>query len=92
MDDSASMAGPLAGLRVLELSDEKAQFCGKLMADLGADVVKIEPPEGQNTRSVGPFLNDVRAGALSIWSLPARPCGRMGWLRLRRSAKSRRGW
>ena len=51
--------GPLAGLRVLELADEKGQFCGKLMADLGADVIKIEPPGGQNTRSVGPFLNDI---------------------------------
>jgi len=54
-----ALAGPLAGIRVLELADEKGQFCGKLMADLGADVVKIEPPGGQNTRSVGPFLDDV---------------------------------
>ena len=47
-------AGPLSGLRVLELADEKGQFCGKLMADLGADVIKIEPPGGQNTRSSVP--------------------------------------
>ena len=52
-------SGPLAGLRVLELADEKGQFCGKLMGDLGADVIKIEPPGGQNTRSVGPFLRDI---------------------------------
>ena len=52
-------AAPLVGLRVLELADEKGQFCGKLMGDLGADVIKIEPPGGQNTRSVGPFLNDI---------------------------------
>ena len=51
--------GPLTGIRVLELSDEKGQYCGKLMGDLGADVIKIEPPGGQNTRSVGPFLNDI---------------------------------
>jgi crotonobetainyl-CoA:carnitine CoA-transferase CaiB-like acyl-CoA transferase len=51
--------GPLAGLRVLELADEKGQFCGKLMADLGADVIKVEPPGGQSTRLVGPFLDDV---------------------------------
>ena len=51
--------GPLSGLRVLELSDEKGQFCGKLMGDLGADVIKIEPPGGQNTRSVGPFYKDI---------------------------------
>ena len=50
--------GPLAGLRVLELTDEHAQFCGKLMADLGADVIKVEPPSGQKTRTIGPFLDD----------------------------------
>jgi crotonobetainyl-CoA:carnitine CoA-transferase CaiB-like acyl-CoA transferase len=61
--------GPLAGLRVLELADEKGQFCGKLMADLGADVIKIEPPGGQNTRAVGPFLDDIphRERSLSFW-------------------------
>jgi len=52
------MPGPLAGLRVLELTSEHAQFCGKLMADLGADVIKIEPPGGQETRNIGPFLDD----------------------------------
>ena len=51
-------AGPLSDLRVLELADEKAQFCGKMMADLGADVIKIEPAGGQHTRRVGPFLDD----------------------------------
>ena len=61
--------GPLHGLRVIELADEKGQFCGKLMADLGADVVKVEPPGGHPTRSVGPFLNDVphRERSLSFW-------------------------
>ena len=53
-----SLPGPLAGLRVLELTNEHAQFCGKLMADLGADVIKIEPPGGQETRNIGPFLDD----------------------------------
>ena len=51
--------GPFHGLRVLELADEKGQFCGKLLGDLGADVVKIEPPGGEANRDVGPFLNDV---------------------------------
>ena len=64
-----STHGPLVGLRVLELADERGQFCGKLMADLGADVIKIEPPGGQNTRSVGPFLDDIphRDRSLSFW-------------------------
>ena len=51
--------GPLAGLRVLELADEKGQFCGKLLGDLGADVVKIEPPGGAPNRHIGPFMDDV---------------------------------
>ena len=61
--------GPLAGLRVLELSDEKGQWAGKLMADLGADLIKIEPPGGEATRSIGPFLDDLpnRDRSLSFW-------------------------
>ena len=61
--------GPLSGLRVLELADEKGQFCGKLMADLGADVIKIEPPGGEKTRRVGPFLDDIPhwERSLSFW-------------------------
>ncbi len=61
--------GPLAGLRVLELADEKGQFCGKLLGDLGADVIKIEPPGGEPCRHVGPFLDDVPdpERSLSFW-------------------------
>jgi crotonobetainyl-CoA:carnitine CoA-transferase CaiB-like acyl-CoA transferase len=61
--------GPLAGLRVLELADEKGQFCGKLLGDLGADVVKIEPPGGERCRRVGPFLDDIPNPdrSLSFW-------------------------
>ena len=61
--------GPLSGIRVLELADEKGEFCGKLMADLGADVIKIEPPGGASSRSVGPFLDDVphRERSISFW-------------------------
>ncbi len=61
--------GPLSGLRVLELADEKGQFCGKLMADLGADLIKVEPPGGQSTRTVGPFFNDIPhpERSLSFW-------------------------
>ena len=61
--------GPLSSLRVLELADQKGEFCGKLMADLGADVVKVEPPGGETTRSVGPFLDDIPHPnrSLSFW-------------------------
>jgi len=69
MTEAETLPGPLAGLRVLELADEKGQFCGKLLGDLGADVVKIEPPGGEATRRVGPFLDDIPHPdrSLSFW-------------------------
>ena len=53
-------AGPgmLAGLRVIEVADERAEYTGLLLAGLGAEVIKIEPPEGNATRRIGPFLED----------------------------------
>ena len=61
--------GPLAGLRILELADETGQFCGKLLGDLGAEVVKVEPPDGARSRHIGPFLDDVPhpERSLSFW-------------------------
>jgi len=69
IEEDEGGAGPLGGLRVLELADEKGQFCGKLMGDLGADVVKIEPPGGEQARRVGPFLDDIPhlEQSLSFW-------------------------
>src|SRR6516165_9511424 len=53
-------AGPgmLAGLRVIEIADERAEYTGLLLAGLGAEVIKIEPPEGNATRRIRPFLDD----------------------------------
>lgn len=70
MTDAQTPSGPLTGLRILELSDEKGQFCGKLMGDLGADVIKIEPPGGEAVRHVGPFLDDIPhpERSLSFWA------------------------
>jgi len=48
----------LAGLRVLEIADELGEYCGKLLAGLGADVVKVEPVAGETTRAYGPFYQD----------------------------------
>ena len=47
----------LAGLRILDLTDLKGAMCAKLFGDMGADVLKIEPPEGDATRRIGPFLH-----------------------------------
>lgn len=51
------MKGFLFDVKVLELADEKGEFCGKLLAGAGADVLKIEPPDGNPTRSLGPFYH-----------------------------------
>src|SRR4030042_1049731 len=48
--------GFLPKYRVLDLADEKGAYCGKLLADLGAEVIKIEPPCGDKTRLRGPFF------------------------------------
>ena len=50
--------GFLVGVRVLEVADEKGEYCGWLLAGLGADVIKIEPPGGNETRHYGPFYQD----------------------------------
>ena len=53
--------GALSSLKVLEYGDFiSAAYCTKLMADLGADVIKIEPPvEGDRSRRQGPFPDDI---------------------------------
>src|ERR1700752_5162273 len=52
------MAGFLSHVKVLELGDEKGEFCGKLFAGAGADVIKVEPPGGSSSRAIGPFYKD----------------------------------
>ncbi len=49
---------PLSPYRVLDLTDEKGMFCGKILGDLGADVIKIESPGGDTARRKGPFYHD----------------------------------
>jgi crotonobetainyl-CoA:carnitine CoA-transferase CaiB-like acyl-CoA transferase len=50
--------GMLSGLTVIEYADETAEYCGLLLAGLGAEVIKIEPPEGASTRLIAPFQGD----------------------------------
>ena len=48
----------LEDVTVLDLTDEKGQLCGKILADLGASVIKLEPPGGDPARYIGPCAND----------------------------------
>jgi crotonobetainyl-CoA:carnitine CoA-transferase CaiB-like acyl-CoA transferase len=54
-----SNSGPLPPYRVLDLTDEKGFMCGKILGDLGADVIKVERPGGDKARNIGPFYHDV---------------------------------
>jgi crotonobetainyl-CoA:carnitine CoA-transferase CaiB-like acyl-CoA transferase len=58
--------GPLAHLRVLDLTDLRGALAGRILADLGADVVKIEPPRGDAGRLRPPFAGGVEAADRSL--------------------------
>jgi crotonobetainyl-CoA:carnitine CoA-transferase CaiB-like acyl-CoA transferase len=57
----------LEGCRALDLTDEKGFLCGKLLADLGVDVIKVEPPGGDPSRRVGPFWHDIANPEKSLY-------------------------
>ena len=48
----------LSRYRALDLTDEKGMMCGKILADLGMDIIKIEPPGGDPARNLGPFYHN----------------------------------
>ena len=52
------MSGALHGIRVLDLADRSGALAGRILADLGADVVLVEPPEGNPIRRLAPFFGD----------------------------------
>ena len=57
--DESTPTGALAGWRIVEIADGvAASFCAKLLADLGAEVVKIEPPDGHPSRRWAPRPTD----------------------------------
>jgi benzylsuccinate CoA-transferase BbsE subunit len=61
-----SSAGPLHGLNVIEVCDPLGVFAGKLLADMGADVTKVEPPGGDPMRTWEPFLDDIPGPGRSL--------------------------
>jgi crotonobetainyl-CoA:carnitine CoA-transferase CaiB-like acyl-CoA transferase len=46
---------PLVGIRVVDLADEKGELAGRLLGDCGAEVIRVEPPEGARSRRLPPF-------------------------------------
>ena len=58
------MSGPLSNVRIIDLTDEKSIYGAKLLADLGADVVRPEPPAGDPLRRRGPFKDEQ-----SLWHI-----------------------
>jgi benzylsuccinate CoA-transferase BbsE subunit len=58
--------GPLSGIRVVDASGPAGAYCSKLFADLGAEVILVEPPEGHALRRRGPYVDDVADAERSI--------------------------
>ena len=84
----------LEGYTALDLTDLRGQLCGKLLRDLGMDVIKVEPPGGDPVRRLGPFAHDtpslegslrfawLNGGKQSLTLDLAQPAGRDLLLRL----------
>ncbi len=59
LKDTDALPAALEGLRVLDLSGPMGNYCGKMFADMGADVILVEPPGGTRLRFEPPYLGDV---------------------------------
>ncbi len=57
----------LNGCRVLDLTTERGLLCGQILGDLGADVIKIEPPGGSAVRALKPFFADETGPERSVY-------------------------
>jgi len=68
--DSTSLPGALAGTRVIDLSRILGgPYCGQVLADHGAEVIKVEPPQGDDTRLWGPPFKQIDGKAVSAYYL-----------------------
>ncbi len=59
INSAVASQGAFAGLVILEIGDEATQACGKYFADMGATVVKVEPPGGAPSRHRGPYKDEI---------------------------------
>ncbi|HEV8344245.1 MAG TPA: CoA transferase [Candidatus Binatia bacterium] len=59
MVSEEAQVGLLSSFRVLDLTDELGFLCGKILGDLGAEVIKVERPGGDPARLIGPFYRDL---------------------------------
>src|SRR5215510_9931222 len=96
MSASDLTRGAMTGLKVIDLSRVLAgPLCTQMLADHGADVIKVEPPAGDETRTLGPPFNDdgdaayytaVNRGKRAMGLDLSRPEGQATLLRLLESA------
>ncbi len=57
---------PLSGIRVIELADGLGEMCGRMLGDFGAEVIKVEPPEGAVSRQMSPVVKSAEGGSREI--------------------------
>jgi benzylsuccinate CoA-transferase BbsE subunit len=98
MSNTTTSAALLSGFRVLDLTSSMGALCGKLLGDMGMDVIKIEPPQGDSARSEPPFAKGhahregslrfayLNAGKRSITLDITKPHGKRLLMRLVKSA------
>lgn len=67
MNEPDNFRNLLESFRVLDLTNETGFFTGKILADLGADVIKIENPGGDSARNIGPFYHNIPDGEKSLY-------------------------